>query len=214
MILEKMDVLNSDKFICCHLDLLVLHFCHDWIISATAGSCILNISLSLLPIRSTSSAKSQSSNLGLANVKFLGCSFTLGQELSKDHFVYALSQWETALQCNAIFHWLGAYTKWSLAVAKLLLIALEATSMDWFSIVVGFNSLAPGGFEQNVRWVIFKLISVTDGWGISCKIALRWIPLDLTNDKSTLVQVMAWCHHATSHYLSQCWPRYLAIWHH
>ena len=31
--------------------------------------------------------------------------------------------------------------------------------------------------------------------------------LDLTNDKSTLVQVMAWCHQATSHYLTQCWPR-------
>ena len=28
--------------------------------------------------------------------------------------------------------------------------------------------------------------------------------LDLT-DKSTLVQVMAWCHQATSHYLNQCW---------
>ena len=29
------------------------------------------------------------------------------------------------------------------------------------------------------------------------------------NDQSTLVQVMAWCHQATSHYLSQCWPKYL-----
>ena len=26
-------------------------------------------------------------------------------------------------------------------------------------------------------------------------------------DKSTLVQVMAWCRQATSHYQSQCWPR-------
>ena len=33
------------------------------------------------------------------------------------------------------------------------------------------------------------------------------MPLDLTDDKSTLVQVMAWCHQATSHYLNQCWPR-------
>ena len=33
------------------------------------------------------------------------------------------------------------------------------------------------------------------------------MPLDLTDDKSTLVQVMAWCHQAPSHYLSQCWPR-------
>ena len=30
-----------------------------------------------------------------------------------------------------------------------------------------------------------------------------------TDDKSTLVQIMAWCHQATSHYLSQCWPRSL-----
>ena len=30
-----------------------------------------------------------------------------------------------------------------------------------------------------------------------------------TDDKSTLVQVMAWCRQATSHYLSQCWPRSL-----
>ena len=46
-----------------------------------------------------------------------------------------------------------------------------------------------------------------DGWGISGAIALRWLSLDLNDDKSTLVQVMAWCHQATSHYLSQCWPR-------
>ena len=30
------------------------------------------------------------------------------------HFVYAPSQWETTLQCNAVSHWLGSYTKWSL----------------------------------------------------------------------------------------------------
>ena len=31
-----------------------------------------------------------------------------------------------------------------------------------------------------------KFRFVTDGLGISCKIALRWMPLDLTDDKSTL----------------------------
>ena len=37
--------------------------------------------------------------------------------------------------------------------------------------------------------------------------APRWMPWDLTNLKSTLVQVMAWCRQSTSHYyLSQCWP--------
>ena len=49
-----------------------------------------------------------------------------------------------------------------------------------------------------------------DDWGISCKIALRWMPLNLTDDNSTLVQVMAWCRQATSHYLSQCWPRFMS----
>ena len=44
-----------------------------------------------------------------------------------------------------------------------------------------------------------------DGWGISGEIALGWVSLHPT-DVSTLVQVMAWCHQATSHYLSQCWP--------
>ena len=33
------------------------------------------------------------------------------------------------------------------------------------------------------------------------------MPQDLTDDKSTLVHVMAWCRQATSHYLNQCWPR-------
>ena len=46
-----------------------------------------------------------------------------------------------------------------------------------------------------------------DCWGTSCKIALRWMPMDLTGENSTLVQVMAWCRQATSHYLSHCWPR-------
>ena len=42
------------------------------------------------------------------------------------------------------------------------------------------------------------------------KIYFRYtcIPLDLLDDKSPLVQVMAWCCQATSHYLNQCWPRY------
>ena len=53
----------------------------------------------------------------------------------------------------------------------------------------------------------FNLILVNGGWGISYKIAFRRRPLELTDDKSTLVQVMAWCRQATSHYLSQCWPR-------
>ena len=49
------------------------------------------------------------------------------------------------------------------------------------------------------------------------------MPQDLTDDKSTLVQVMAWCRQATSHYMSQCWlsplspygiarPQWVEVW--
>ena len=48
---------------------------------------------------------------------------------------------------------------------------------------------------------------VIDGWGIPNEIALIWMSLDFTGDKSILVQVMAWCRQVTSHCLSQCWPR-------
>ena len=64
-----------------------------------------------------------------------------------------------------------------------------------------------GDLKKKMRKVIFQLISLIGGWGIFCKIALKWMSMDLTDDKSTLVQVMAWCRQATSHYLSQCWPR-------
>ena len=67
-----------------------------------------------------------------------------------------------------------------------------------------FNSLAPGRSEYDSKNVIFNL-DLLIGISRSYDNALRWMPLDLTDDKLTLVQVMAWCHQATSHNLSQCW---------
>ena len=66
------------------------------------------------------------------------------------------------------------------------------------------------------HWSMWNLNQILDhsqanlminGWGISCEISIRLLSLDLTDDKSTLVQVMAWCRQVTSHYLNQCWPR-------
>ena len=56
---------------------------------------------------------------------------------------------------------------------------------------------------------IFKLIPQNSSLGACCEIAPRWLPQNLSNEKSTLVQVMAWCRQATSHYQNQCWPRSL-----
>ena len=72
---------------------------------------------------------------------------------------------------------------------------------------IRINSLAPGGFDYSLKLVNFKLISTINIWSIFCEIAIRWMPQHPTDHWSTLVQVMAWCCQATSHYLSQCWPR-------
>ena len=68
---------------------------------------------------------------------------------------------------------------------------------------------ALGRFERiflssNFQANFSDLISV---WIISCEIALKWMALDSADYNSTLIQVMACCREATSHYLDQCWPR-------
>ena len=68
------------------------------------------------------------------------------------------------------------------------------------------NSLDPGRPGYHFRTAIFNLVLLTGILTLSKDNALRWMPRDLTDDKSTSVQVMAWCRQATSHYLSQCWP--------
>ena len=73
-----------------------------------------------------------------------------------------------------------------------------------------FNSLAPGRPRCHFKTAIFNLVLLIGIFTSSKDNALRWMPRDLTDDKSTLVQVMAWCRQATSHYLSQCWPSYMS----
>ena len=70
-----------------------------------------------------------------------------------------------------------------------------------------FNSLSPVRCGSNFRSVIFKHIIQNSSLGTQCEIVLRWIQQNLMNEKSTLVQVMAWSHQAISHCLSQWWYR-------
>ena len=62
-------------------------------------------------------------------------------------------------------------------------------------------------WEIWMRNVIFSLDWLIGIFTFSHDNVPRWMPQGLTDDKSTLVQVMGWCHQAISHYLSQCWPR-------
>ena len=60
---------------------------------------------------------------------------------------------------------------------------------------------------SHLKSMIFKFIILNSSLGTHCIIGPRWMPQNRTKGKSILVQVLAWCHQATSHYLSQCWPR-------
>ena len=68
------------------------------------------------------------------------------------------------------------------------------------------NTLAPGRPGCHFKTAIFNLVLLIGLFRSSNNNAPKWMPWELTKDKSTLVQVMAWCLQATSHYLSQCWP--------
>ena len=83
------------------------------------------------------------------------------------------------------------------------------------------KSLAPRQCGSDFKSIIFKL----EFWNShfqtqifncsSCRteVALRWTPQNLSDQKSTQVQVMTWCRHATSHYLSWYWPKFLSPYH-
>ena len=52
---------------------------------------------------------------------------------------------------------------------------------------------------------IFNLILLISFFRSPDGIGVAWMPWNFADDKSTLVQVMAWCRQAPSHYLSQYW---------
>ena len=84
----------------------------------------------------------------------------------------------------------------------------KKTRYQWrIDHLFSFNSLAPGRSWCDFKNVIFNLALLIGIFKSSYDNVLRWMPQNLTYDKSILVQVMAWCRQATSHYLDQCWPR-------
>ena len=70
-----------------------------------------------------------------------------------------------------------------------------------------------GDLDKILDKSFFKLILVIDGWGISCEIAVRWMSVDLCDDKSTLVEAIRplGTKPLTEPMLTQF---YAAIWHH
>ena len=70
-------------------------------------------------------------------------------------------------------------------------------------------------YQSWTHWSLWNVAVILKGmtfrqilWNIifHWEIAFRWLPQNLTNESSTLAQVIAWCRQATSHYMSQSWP--------
>ena len=101
--------------------------------------------------------------------------------------------------CKLSTHWFRLWLVTCVAPSHYL-------NQCWLIVNWTFNSLAPGKPGYHFKTVIFNLVFFIGIFTSSNDNPPRWMPCALTNDKSTLVQVMAWCHQATSHYLSQCWP--------
>ena len=71
------------------------------------------------------------------------------------------------------------------------------------------NSLPRGRHWCKLKLAIFQLIWRIDTLSIVYEITFMWMSSNFTDNLSTMVQVMAWCHEALSHYLNQCWTRYM-----
>ena len=115
--------------------------------------------------------------------------------------------YDLSLVINSILHlWqVFALLKFSNTPSNWATITTDAQH-QWLHKI---NSLVLGRCDCDFKLVIFKLI-IKAILSISCEIALKVVNAqELTGDQSTLFQVMAWCHQATSHYLNQCWQSYM-----
>ena len=77
-----------------------------------------------------------------------------------DHFVYAPSQWEMPLQCNVIYHWLDAYTKWSLHLILQTIVINYTSDRKWHSA---------RNKTRTVAWFIAVLDLIRCYWDITVK---------------------------------------------
>ena len=110
--------------------------------------------------------------------------------------------WPNILQVTFLkaFTWKES-SVWTVAVIMWCDCPVGPGRDEWW-----LNSLAPGRCGNDIKSVISELILQIEFMD-TCETTFRWMPGNVFYDQWTLVQVMAWCCQATSHYRSQCWPR-------
>ena len=103
----------------------------------------------------------------------------------------------TVKQSKAREHWtLLKKSRWT---------AHNAFIFSHYTFIANVNSQF--GLNQYYSSLLHQ-ITITGIMIISIETAITWIAQDLTNVyRSILVQVMAWCHQAPSHYLKQHWAK-------
>ena len=116
---------------------------------------------------------------------------------------------------HACTYWNIFHTIWPIVCSAWQ--SLIFVSHMKYCVIVGYvitkiDSLPPGGVWPHFECVILRCDAVITFMSISNSFAFRRMVQDPTDDKSTLVQVMAWCSQKTSHYLHQCWLRSMTLY--
>ena len=106
----------------------------------------------------------------------------------RDHFVSLSSQWETALLCNILSQWLGAFTKWSLRTPSVLyfLVSFEIrlTTRWWFyPCGLGLFQKVINDLNQKY-WNTIHLLNIT----------FRFARIDAVLLPKHLPNMGWWCH--------------------
>ena len=74
--------------------------------------------------------------------------------ICRDHFVYAPCQWGKTLHCNIVFHWLSAYTKWSLQML------IKISSAWWAPWKIAYNCLKKNSLKITYLWMALVSMGV------------------------------------------------------
>ena len=114
-----------------------------------------------------------------------------------------------ALSSNDVSHWLGANLESALSKRYLVLLGPIITGpySTLFPSVRGFPGESThwpqGRCGSKLQYIILFIPNISSG--TQRGFLPRCMPRNLTDEKSKLIQVMACCCQAISHYLNQCW---------
>ena len=132
---------------------------------------------------------------------------------------------------SCISEWEGQLTlhKWGISrsfMTMTMTIWWPRSGVWIYQIVTGVTSVVGVPSTHLVLRISFRITSLilsqsrggpnsVEFWCLMAEVALENVNSeivtslrkDLIDDNSTLIQVITWCHQATSHYRSQCWPR-------